>query len=399
MKPALVLKEEEICERFKYQRHLKRRIQFTDNFQAGFQEPARPPSDNQEDPSSSDTVKVSVPFSQNQLSDFQRVSVIIKNPHLNRKENNCEDTDIPASEQIETDILDPLDRGTQNRDETDSLILQYTHKKFRKLSKQNYSSTKQIEDLHVQVVTSLGNADVYKNNYLAIENINNIDNSFLQEMNQTFCKAFGAVNLGEDVMISYIDFCRRKTNGDILSLDQGFYSNCNKQIIKKFLNFVSEFDFINISFRKLYKILHSNLPTVKSLFYVFQYNNANVEEELKLGCGELDLIQWNACPDKPEGVAFSEMVTFIEMEPTAKLSLIRILLELWQPVFRDKTVFILTFLLGLLDMEDDDEVRQLRQTVLFILQRFLKAKLYSDQDMKSIGFILSQLPELTKLVT
>ena len=90
-------------------------------------------------------------------------------------------------------------------------------------------------------------------------------------MNQTFTKAFGAVNLGETVMISYIDFCKRKTNGDLdLSLDPSFYSNCNQQIMKKFLNFVSDFDFINISHRKLYKILHSNLPTVKSLFYVFQ---------------------------------------------------------------------------------------------------------------------------------
>ena len=92
------------------------------------------------------------------------------------------------------------------------------------------------------------------------------------------------------------------------------------------------------------------------------------------------------------------MVTFIDMEPSAKLGLITCLLELWLPIFQNKTVFILTFLLGLLDMEDDDEVRQLRQTVLFIMQRYLQ-KLYSDQDMKSVGFILSRLPYLTKLVT
>ena len=163
---------------------------------------------------------------------------------------------------------------------------------------------------------------------------------------------------------------------------------------------MSDFDFINLSYRKLYRILQTNLPTVKSLFYVFQYNNnSNVEEELKLGCGELDLRQWHECPNKPQGVGFSEMVTYINMEPTAKLGLIRCLIELWQPIIRDKTVFIMTFLLGLLDMEDDDEVRQLRQTVLFILQRYLKGKPYSDEDMKSIGFILSRLHYLTNLVT
>ena len=99
MKPALVLKEEEICERFKYQRHSRRRTHFTDNFQLDYfqpgaleniQEPSRSSSftsqsDHQEDPissgSGSRTVTGSVAFSQNQLSDFQRVSVIIKNPN------------------------------------------------------------------------------------------------------------------------------------------------------------------------------------------------------------------------------------------------------------------------------------------------------------------------------
>ena len=137
----------------------------------------------------------------------------------------------------------------RDKDIAASLILHYTHKKFRKLSKQSCpSSYKQIEDLNEKsdgddpypVEGSL--SPLYKNNVLSIENINDLDNSFLQEMNQTFTKAFGAVNLGETVMIAYIDFCKRKTNGDLdLSLDPSFYSNCNQQITKKFLNFVSEF--------------------------------------------------------------------------------------------------------------------------------------------------------------
>ena len=409
MKPDLVLKEDEISERFKYQRNFRKRIQLTHNFQPGFtsenseevQEPRSSHSDTQEPPISGSGSSGSVSFSPNQLSDFQRISVIIRNPHLKGEKDNSDDTGIPESDQIEKDIFGPRETRNEDEAEADSLILHYTHKKFRKLllSKQNYKEIEELSDKsQYPVVTSLSN--VYKNNYLTSENINDLDNNFLQEMNQTFTKAFGAVNLGETVMSSYIDFCIRKTNGDLdLSLDPSFYSNCNQQITSKFLNFVSEFDFINLSSRKFYRILHSNLPTTKSLFYVYQYNNSNVEEELKLGCGELDLIQWQECPNKPQGVGFSEMVTYINMESTAKLGLIRCLIELWQPIFRDKTVFILTFLLGLLDMEDDDEVRQLRQTVLFILQRYLKGKNYSDEDMKSVGFILSRLPYLTKLVT
>ena len=72
----------------------------------------------------------------------------------------------------------------------------------------------------------------------------------------------------------------------------------------------------------------------------------------------MDLMQWSSSPSKPCGVPFSEMVTFIRMDPDTKLGMISCLLELCHPTFRDKTVFILTFLLGLLDFEDDDEVRE-----------------------------------------
>ena len=79
---------------------------------------------------------------------------------------------------------------------------------------------------------------------------------------------------------------------------------------------------------------------------------------LLFGCGELDLKQWASSSSKPCGVPFSEMVTFIRMDPDTKLGMISCLLELCNPTFRDKTVFILTFLLGILDFEDDDEVRE-----------------------------------------
>ena len=72
----------------------------------------------------------------------------------------------------------------------------------------------------------------------------------------------------------------------------------------------------------------------------------------------MDLKQWDEGPNNPPGIAFSEMVTYIEMDPETKMGMISCLLELCHPTFRDKNVFILTFLLGLLDMEDDDEVRK-----------------------------------------
>ena len=43
--------------------------------------------------------------------------------------------------------------------------------------------------------------------------------------------------------------------------------------------------------------------------------------------------------------------------------------------------------------------RRLRHTILLILQRYLRSQLYTESDMKNIGFTLGRLEYLTKLVT
>ena len=272
MRPENVLDEADISQRFKYLRNHRH--------SRNSQNPSAVPDSSSEDleiagfSGSTEIVTRdhhSTPPLLRPNIQFERVPVIIRNPLVT--------TDIvsdvtPNNQVLQIGFLQTADRQRGfYRDETDSLICHYVHKKFRKLSKSSEASGEPGSVLNI-----------YHNYHMNTENLQLKDSEFLREMNQVFTAGFSAVNLGEDVMVSYIEFCIKKTNGDAeLRLDPSFYYHCNLQITKKFLNFVCLFDFINLPSSKLYKILKTNLPNVKSLFYVFQYNNTSVEEELKLG--------------------------------------------------------------------------------------------------------------------
>ena len=230
-------------------------------------------------------------------TEFKRVSVIIKNPQK-EKEGNKKIDEVSVLEKniLPTINVDELEATEFNEvfnninlskdQEDDSLICKYIHKKFRKLElyKQREIPQSSSDRWDEQLHTEGGISHLYQSISLSSKHTQDMDSQYLSEMNQTFSEAFSAVNLGEEVMVAYIDFCQRKSDGESnLKVDPSFYPNCNQQITKKFLNFVSEFDFIDLAGHKLYKILKMNLPRFKSLFYVFQYNSPSVEEELKLG--------------------------------------------------------------------------------------------------------------------
>ena len=272
MRPENVLDEADISQRFKYMRNHRHHH--------NAQNPSAVPDSSSEDQeisgfSGSTEIVTRDHHSMEPLLrpnvQFERVPVIIRNPLVT---NHIVSDVTPNNPVLEVGILqtDDCERGF-DRDDTDSLICHYVHKKFRKLSKSTEASEEPVSVLNI-----------YHNYHMNTENLQLKDSEFLREMNQVFTAGFSAVNLGEDVMVSYIEFCIKKTHGDAeLKLDPSFYYHCNLQITKKFLNFVCLFDFINLPSSKLYKILKTNLPNVKSLFYVFQYNNTSVEEELKLG--------------------------------------------------------------------------------------------------------------------
>ena len=61
---------------------------------------------------------------------------------------------------------------------------------------------------------------------------------------------------------------------------------------KRFLNFLSSFDLIDLPMRKLFNVLTKNLRVAEGLVYVHQYNAVSWQQELQFICGDQDLLQW-----------------------------------------------------------------------------------------------------------
>ena len=71
---------------------------------------------------------------------------------------------------------------------------------------------------------------------------------------------------------------------------------------KKFLNFITDYDVINLPTKKLYNAIRKNLATAQSLIYVFQFNQPCWEQELRLGSGDQDWEQWQVSFNEKFGV-------------------------------------------------------------------------------------------------
>ena len=61
---------------------------------------------------------------------------------------------------------------------------------------------------------------------------------------------------------------------------------------KRFLNFLSSFDLIDLPMRKLFDVLTKNLRVAEGLVYVYQFNAVSWEQEVEFICGDQDLLQW-----------------------------------------------------------------------------------------------------------
>ena len=61
---------------------------------------------------------------------------------------------------------------------------------------------------------------------------------------------------------------------------------------EKFLNFIASYDVIDLPMKTLFNVVKKNLGVAQSLIYVVQFNQPNVEKELRLGSGDLDWEQW-----------------------------------------------------------------------------------------------------------
>ena len=202
---------------------------------------------------------------------------------------------------------------------------EYRHKKYRARRIGNSNCEDEGIDDNVEDVGDVVSAIIPSNNHMEMDvemdspssissllfqsgifDTQELDNIFINDMEKVFFKAWRQLNLGEDVMKAYIDFCTHRGE-----LDPQFFSCANMQFryeqlefivlhkkkiflnfSKKFLNFITDYDVINLPTKKLYNAIRKNLATAQSLIYVFQFNQPCWEQELRLGSGDQDWEQW-----------------------------------------------------------------------------------------------------------
>ena len=115
--------------------------------------------------------------------------------------------------------------------------------------------------------------------------------------------------------------------------------------------------------RKLFDVLTKNLRVAEGLVYVYQFNAVSWEQEVEFICGDQDLLQWQVGPragrmqtphitllqarhPSIQGTTMKTILQNLPLPEGDKMQLSNSLNELKTPLLQDKTVFILTFLLG-----------------------------------------------------
>ena len=94
--------------------------------------------------------------------------------------------------------------------------------------------------------------------------------------------------------------------------------------------------------------------------------------------------------------SLSNILLHLPMTQENKLFLSNCINQLKFHSFRDKTVFILTFLTALFSNQDEEEdIRRLNQIFYSLLQKYFKSQ-NGEEQMSNVGMVLSALPTLSK---
>ena len=68
------------------------------------------------------------------------------------------------------------------------------------------------------------------------------------------------------------------------------------------------------------------------------------------------------------------MVNFMPLPEQMKLEMFKELMPCCMPIFRDRTILIFMLLLAILDQDVDRGVKKIKDTLLYMLRRYLKQK-------------------------
>jgi len=216
---------------------------------------------------------------------------------------------------------------------------------------------------------------------------------YMEEKKVLFFNAWGKVNLGEEVMQSYISFAKNRTN-----LPKTWLGMSGRQFRERYLSATCTSDIIDsVSQDALFRVLRQRLGFINVLPYIVAFNQRTADEQLNFMLADDDRKQWQERDLNIEGVTSQTMLEYLPCSDKTRSKLLDLMNSHKGHIFTDLSVHMLMVCLILFDSQDDDSsIRRVHDTSVNMLRGYLEV--HSSQpewDFKKVLTCVKDLPSIS----
>jgi len=296
---------------------------------------------------------------------------------------------------------DGLDRSPPNKGlARASVIRSTTGKPFNLSASSSESKLKTKEcDLGTSDDFSLAELDLDLNEE-EFDSIKSLCMSFLveeapymEEMKVLFFNTWGKVNLGEEVMLSYISFAKNRTN-----IPKTWLGMSGRQFRERYLSATCTLDIIDaVSQDALFRVLRQRLGYINVLPYIVAFNQRTADEQLNFMLADDDRKQWQDRDSNIEGVTSQTMLEYLPCPDKTRGKLLDLMNCHKGHIFTDLSVHMLMVCLILFDSQDDDSsIRRVHDTSVNMLRGYLEVhSCQPEWDFKKVLTCVKDLPSIS----
>jgi len=192
---------------------------------------------------------------------------------------------------------------------------------------------------------------------------------FVKEMKVQFFKSWSEVNIGEQMMRSYITFATERRQPPMEWLQRRVL-----QSRQQYLGSVCSLELLRgVPAGCLAAALRRTLHLLLTLPYIVTFNQRTAEEQLAWAPPRIDRLQWQDRPGNIGGVSAQLLLQCLPCLDTTKAKVARQLYNHKGKVFTDRCIHMIMVVLLLFDGEDEDRrMRAVHQASLHLLRAHLE---------------------------
>jgi len=215
----------------------------------------------------------------------------------------------------------------------------------------------------------------------------------VMEKKVLFFNTWGKVNLGEDIMQSYISFAKNRTN-----LPKTWLGMSGRQFRERYLSATCTSDLTDsVSQDALFRVLRQRLGYINVLPYIVAFNQRTADEQLNFMLADDDRKQWQERDRNIEGVTSQTMLEYLPCSDKTRSKLLELMNSHKGHIFTDLSVHMLMVYLLIFDSQDDDSsIRRVHDTSVNMLRGYLEV--HSSQpewDFKKVLNCVKALPSMS----